>query len=75
MKFTKDFPKKDGYYYYCDIEYPIPIVGFLYTLNHEHRIQRLGCSDYTFYDNTARVHYRFGDAVPMPECKDMKIEK
>jgi len=72
MKFVKEFPKNDGYYYYIDVAYPIPMIGFMYQRPNGNFVQPAG--NEAFMLGEMWDHYRFGPLVPMPECKDIHFE-
>lgn len=73
VKFTKKFPSQDGHYYFVDIEYPIPRLAFFYKRGRDCFIQEIGKVDSRLEDYHFR-QYRFGPAVPMPECKNIKYD-
>lgn len=64
MKFTSKMPKKDGYYWLVEMEYPIPKIVW-YSAYYK-----------TYWDWGREVildnniHYKFGDKIEEPDCRD-----
>lgn len=71
MKFTRRWPKEAGYYWFVDIEYPQPVLGFI----QDHELFRIG-SDRTYHRKDAllaRFGIRIGDRVDVPACTDCVV--
>lgn len=70
MKFVKQLPTHQGYYWYVDMEYPVPQIGFRGPL-------------YKFYNSKMQelpeqyllTNIRFGDRIEEPSCETNLIEK
>ena len=63
MKFVKELPKRQGYYWYVDLDWAIPQIGFLGPMR-------------KFYNNrmaempeSYHHHLRFGDYIEIPETE------
>ena len=69
MKFKKQVPSVNGYYWYIDNDYPVPSIGFVQDGNlhdwgnkHIHR------------PNDRQNRLRIGDMIETPDCRDNEIE-
>jgi hypothetical protein len=71
MKFTRNWPRLSGYYWFVDTEYPAPVLGFIQGNNLYH-------GDHVYKrDSTqrpGRYGIRIGDNVPVPPCTENVIE-
>lgn len=72
MKFRKELPKRSGRYWYVDKDYPDPQICYLmvctctmYSIN----------SGATLLKQVHYDHYRWGDEIVAPNCKDNEIEE
>ena len=72
MEFSKQFPKEDGLYYYLDTEYPIPQVAFCFIRSNQNWMQIIGRPDFHVQHGFLK-YFRWGPAVPLPDCPDIKI--
>lgn len=71
MVFNRTWPKKTGYYWWIDLSYPIPKIGFiqgkkLYDGNHEYD------KKYTMI-NSKVIGIRIGDKITEPSTVHMVI--
>lgn len=69
MKFKKQFPAKVGYYWYVDINYPIPKIGFIQS-----EVLHDNPSSYDARKSSTQRFIRIGDMVETPDCRDNEIE-
>lgn len=72
MKFTTQFPKKDGYHYFVDTEYPQPKIAFFFARGGKRCMQPIGNVTMEL-QNYHFQHFRFGEVVPLPECTEVEI--
>jgi len=69
MKFRKQIPTKPGLYWYVDKDYPDPQICYL-MFNHMYTIN----GGETILKQDHYEHYRWGDEIEKPPCKENKVE-
>lgn len=71
MNFSKQPPKRDGWYLVVDIQYPVPKPAFITIEGPNKAIYDWGrqLEWYQFKDM-----YRFGDKIEMPSGEDVQVE-
>lgn len=67
LEFRKEIPKVDGYYWYIDLEYPVPVIGYIAMGRFYNRHNS---------DDTAHVakHYRIGPRIAEPQLSEITYE-
>ena len=69
MKFKKEAPQKSGFYWYMDINYYEPSIGYI-----SGSIFRDNGYQYDLESKYFKEFIRFGDRINMPTPEDMEIE-
>ena len=70
MKFKKEVPSRQGYYWYVDTTYPIPKIGFIGPFS------QFFTEQWTPVDNLVMLKIiRIGDFIPTPDVQDQEIEE
>lgn len=73
MKFQRDVPNKDGYYWMLNTEYPIPIPVFVSNSNDGYF--EGGTKRGTLKSALTYKYIRWGDEIEVPTIKDTQIEE
>jgi hypothetical protein len=70
MKFKKEWPTRSGYYWYVDLEYPIPKIGFIQgnVLYTSRDAELLATSD------GVKKWIRIGDLIEPPDTRTNEFE-
>ena len=70
MKFKKEVPSKQGYYWYVDTTYPIPKIGFIGPFSEFFNDRMMPIDKGLVYK-----FIRIGDFIPTPDVQDQEIEE
>lgn len=71
MHFNKKFPGENGYYWYIDLEYPVPVIGFIQG-NELHAHTQVVHKE---HDSGTSKFIRIGDRINEPDCKYTTYEQ
>jgi hypothetical protein len=70
MKFSKTWPDKSGWYWYVDVTYPQPTIGFI----QQNILYDSKNREYNRDNSGTQKHIRIGDMIIVPKPADNEIE-
>lgn len=71
MKFSKEYPTIPGYYWYVDVDNPVPMIGYVYN----NILSVLHGKSLNLLEKVVSEHIRIGDQIAKPQTKDNEIEQ
>ncbi len=72
MKFVKQVPKKDGYYWMIDLNYPSPKIAFVSSHNNNYFEWGRAIGQLNSVVTAERI--RWGDEIQQPDTTKMEYE-
>jgi hypothetical protein len=70
MKFKKEWPTRSGYYWYVDIAYPSPLIGFI-----QGHLLHTNCgANYDSRHGFVQNNIRVGELIEPPDTRTNEIE-